>query len=254
MQPLGANLPFFRSVQLQFADHIRNPKVHERPGDIEPRRMQIYLDLFFNNIQNFVASAFPIAKEIVGEHRWLTLVREFIHLHGSQSPYFLQISEEFLTFLHERGLHDLPGFLLELCHYEWVELSLDVAADREEEQPGQQVNWHREILLNPYTRTLTYSYPVHLIGVEHQPGEPGGQPTFLIVYRNDKDVVRFIESNPVTHRLLELVAELPGAAAITQIHQELEQGGRKISLQQVQDQGMQTLTHLHSQGIIRGTR
>jgi hypothetical protein len=123
------NLPGFAARQLEFAACIRNPHVYPQPGDVDPRRMQIYVDLFYNNIESFLASAFPVAKQVLAGERWPALVRQFIHEHGSESPYFLEISQEFLTFLAERKPIGLPPFMLELCHYEWVELALGVAED-----------------------------------------------------------------------------------------------------------------------------
>ncbi len=251
MSVLGSNLPTFRSVQLDFAAHIRNPEAHPRPADVEPRRMAIYVRLFFNNIKNFVDTAFPIARKIVGEEAWHVLVREFVHKHASQSPYFLQVSEEFMTFLSERGLDDLPPFLLELCHYEWVELSLDMAVEEfpasNQDSVGDPLGAYR---VSPLMRVLVYDYPVHQIGVDFQPEAPPGSPTFLIVYRNADFAVRFMESNPVTHRLVELLKDQTAAEALTQIQSELAAGGRDVPLQQVEDQGLQTLTHLCRLGII----
>lgn len=66
------------------------------------------------------------------------MVRDFIHSHQSHSPYFLQISEEFLGYLKdERQVQALdPAFMLKLAHYEWVELALDVSTLKiPEEQP-----------------------------------------------------------------------------------------------------------------------
>ncbi len=245
----GSNLPAFRSVQLDFAAHIRNPEVNPRPADVEPRRMQIYLDLFFNNIKNFLDSAFPIARKVVGEEKWHALAREFVHLHPSQSPYFLEISEEFLSFLQARGLHDLPPFLLELCHYEWVELALDVA-DLEPPAAALEGDVLGTHVVSPLMRALVYDYPVHQIGVDHQPAQPPAAPTFLIVYRNPELKVRFMESNPVTHRLVGLLETLSAADALEQIRRELAEGGRDVSQTAMQAQGLQTLTHLHELGII----
>ena len=166
----GSNLPEFRSVQLDFAGHIRNPETNPIPAGIEPRRMKIYAELFYNNIKSFLDSAFPIARQIVGEVGWHRLAREFLHLHGSESPYFLQISEEFLTFLYARGLDGLPPFLLELCHYEWVELSLDVAVeDAQSDSFDAQGALSGMLVCSPLVRALAYSYPVHKIGIDHQP-------------------------------------------------------------------------------------
>lgn len=51
--------PRFKQLQAQFAGHIRDPQVPVIDG-IEDRRMQIYRDLFFNNVEGFTASAFPL--------------------------------------------------------------------------------------------------------------------------------------------------------------------------------------------------
>lgn len=248
----GSNLPEFRSAQLDFAAHIRNPKTNPRPQDIEPRRMQVYVDLFFRNIESFLASAFPVCKKILGD-RWLSLVREFVHVHPSESPYFLQISEEFMAFLSHRGLRGLPPFILELAHYEWVELSLDVAdAQIDAFDPHGELSGL--LLVTPYMRSLAYEFPVHQIGVDHQPERRPTLPTYLIVYRNAELKVRFIESNALTHRLLELLESHSAVDALRLIYDELVASGRVVSEDQVQQQGRRILSRLHEQGIILGDR
>ncbi|MFP6834742.1 MAG: putative DNA-binding domain-containing protein, partial [Pseudomonadales bacterium] len=124
MQPSGSNLPGFRELQLDFAAHIRNPDANPRPDGIEARRMQIYLDLFYNNIEGFLANGFPITKKLLGSALWHQVARDFVDRHASESPYFLEISQEFLTYLELAKRADLPDFIIELCHYEWVELAL----------------------------------------------------------------------------------------------------------------------------------
>ncbi len=258
MSDSGRNLPDFKAVQLDFAAHIRNPELNPAPGDIEARRMKIYADLFFNNIKSFLDSAFPIAAEVVGAARWRQIVRDFVHLHPSESPFFLQISEEFLTFLHEQNYADLPGFLLELCHYEWVELSLDVATEPEQspllaaKDPAGPDYLMGRLAISSLVRALVYHYPVHEIGASNQPSSPPASPTYLLVYRNSQNEVRFLQSNPVTHRLLELLAEQDAASALQTIGSELRAAGRSISDEKLFDQGRQTLAHLCDLGIIQG--
>jgi hypothetical protein len=258
MRNSGRNLPDFKAVQLDFAAHIRNPEKNPAPGDIEARRMKIYVDLFFNNIKSFLDSAFPVASAIVGSARWCQIVRDFVHHHPSESPFFLQISEEFLTFLHGQNYTDLPDFLLELCHYEWVELSLDVAPEPDQlplltsREPSDPDYLMGHLAISPLVRPLVYTYPVHEIGPANQPSSPPASPTYLLVYRNDNNEVRFMVSNPVTHRLLELLAEHDAASALQAIRAELNAAGRSISSKQMADQGRQTLAHLADLSIIRG--
>jgi hypothetical protein len=128
----------FQDSQIAFAAHIRHPELHEAPADLEDRRLAIYRDLFYNNIEGFLASGFPVLRSILGDSLWHRMVRDFIHSHQSHSPYFLQISEEFLGYLKdERQVQASdPAFMLELAHYEWVELALDVSTLKiPEEQP-----------------------------------------------------------------------------------------------------------------------
>ena len=122
----GQNLPNFQALQLDFAAHIRNPELNPIPEGIEPRRMAIYNRLFYNNIESFCAMRFERTKTILGEERWHRMIRDFVHRHQCKSPYFAQISEEFIAYLAmDRSDLSDPPFLLELCHYEWLPLYFD---------------------------------------------------------------------------------------------------------------------------------
>ncbi len=251
----GSNLPDFRTVQLDFAAHIRNPDVHPRPADVDERRMKIYLELFYNNIEGFLASGFPIAKQVLGEGRWHQLAREFIHSHGSESPYFLEISQEFLSFLGDRAQVDdsLPEFLLELAHYEWVELALGVS---EEEIPNAGYDPAADftdgpVVLSPLIWCLAYRWPVHQIGPDHIPSEPPDKATELIVYRRRDDTVAFMEVNTVTLALMnELEAGQTPQAALKTIAEELPGVDPNV----IYEQGIATLHRLRDAEIILGMR
>ena len=170
----GSNLPGFRETQLEFAAHIRNPDTHARPSDVEARRMRIYVELFYNNIEGFLASGFPVCKQVLGTERWHQLVREFVHRHGSESPYFLEISQEFLTFLAggRADAGDLPPFLLELAHYEWVELALGVS-ELESARSRASMRMRTCVRAGLWFRRSSgawpIDWPVHEIGPGHVP-------------------------------------------------------------------------------------
>ncbi|MEQ8861540.1 MAG: putative DNA-binding domain-containing protein [Pseudomonadales bacterium] len=257
----GDNLPGFVEHQLDFAAHIRNPAVHPRPADVEARRMQIYLDLFYNNIESFLAGAFPVAKSLLAGERWPALVRAFVHRHPSESPYFLEISQEFLSFLAtvpdlslgDGRPNDLPPFLLELCHYEWVELALSVA---EEEIPEDGIYRDGDLLaevvvVSPLIWKLAYAFPVHQIGPDHQPEAPGDSPTQLVVFRRRDDRVRFMEVNALTMALLDaLEGDVSGAEALDRV------AGQATALhpETVHREGLATLERLRNAEVVLGTR
>lgn len=215
--------------------------------------MKIYLELFYNNIEGFLASGFPVAKKVLGEARWHMLVREFVHLHPSESPYFLEISQEFLAFLSARppSGEPLPAFLLELAHYEWVELGLGVSELEIPEtgfDPEAELSSGR-LLLSPLIWGLAYRWPVHQIGPERVPDRPPSEPTHLIVYRRRNDRVAFMAVNAVTLRLVDLLeAGEPTMAALEQIAQELPGLSSKV----IYEQGLATLTQLRDAEIVLG--
>jgi len=154
----------FQKIQKQFASHIRNPEKNSGPEHIEARRLKIYSDLFYNNVESFVARGFPVLRKIYSSEQWHSMVRDFFEKHHCQSPYFLHITEEFLLYLQtERNNPDDPAFLLELAHYEWVELALDT---NQEEIPESGFKARGNLLeeapfISPLAWLLAYQWPVH---------------------------------------------------------------------------------------------
>lgn len=240
----------------EFAAHIRDPENISAPPDIEDRRLGIYRDLFFNNIQGFLANTFPVLKSLYDEDPWLELVRSFYALHRCQSPYFLEISREFLDYLQsEHRMREVdPPFLFELAHYEWIELALSIS---QQEPDLEQVDIESSLLnghpvMSPLALLLTYSWPVHQIKPEFQPQQPAEQPVCIIVYRDSDDEVQFTEINLVTAKLLqqlEMNKDASSADVLNEIAAELGHENPQAILKS----GLEILQGLKQKGIILGT-
>ena len=246
----------FQDAQYQFAAHIRNPDVNPAPSEIEDRRMGIYRDLFYKNVESFIANGFPVLRKLINDDDWHAMVRDFFVKHNCQSPYFAEISQEFLKYLdgdREPNESDYP-FMLELAHYEWVELALDID---QQEIPTTGFNPAGDLMaghpvVSPLVWVLQYQYPVHQISPSFIPEQPLAQPVFLLVYRNKDDQVKFMEINAVTARLLTILQErefCKGEDAITQLIEELKHPNPEV----VYQGGKQALEHLLQQEIILGT-
>lgn len=244
----------FQRIQYRFAAHLRDPRRHAAPPGIEPRRMKIYADLFYNNVENFLGTAFPVLRRITSDARWHAMARDFFARHQSQEPLFHRIAAEFLKYLeHERiALRGDPPFLLELAHYEWVELALSVAdvPPVPADPAGDVLNGIP--LLSPLAWPLRYSYPVHRIGPGFLPKKPEARPTFLVVYRDAQDAVKFMEINAVTARLLQLMQarRSSGRQLLRRLAREL----RHSQPETIEAQGLQILHELRQRGIIQGVK
>ncbi len=175
--------------------------------------MAIYTELFFNNIDDQLSGNFPVLRQITSDERWYAMVRDFMVRHRSETPLFTEVGQEFLDYLQderEARPDDWP-FMLELAHYEYVELAVSIStADEVPERfdPNGDL-LHGQPVVGPTAWNLIYQWPVHTIGPEYLPDEPPDEPTHLVVYRDRLDDVHFLQINAVTQRLLQLLKENP---------------------------------------------
>lgn len=207
----------FKETQAAFVAYIRNPEQQPIPTDVKKERMLMYRELLFNNVNTFISSNFPVLHQIIHADDWLALVQDFFHAHACTSPYFSEIPEEFLAYLQNERQPQAqdPAFMLELAHYEWVELALSIAEDELPETAGSVTEevLAQKLMLSPLAWPLAYRFPVHSIAPEYQPQNSPEQPTFLVVYRDKQEEVQFTVVTPMTYTLLSLVQETPGLAA-----------------------------------------
>ena len=246
----------FKTVQYAFTAHIRDPENCPAPEGIEDRRINIYRNLFYNNIEGFVSSGFPVLRTLYSDDDWHAMVRSFFIKHECHTPYFLEIAQEFIDYLqneHEMRDCDFP-FMLELAHYEWTELAIEIDETENNfssvDPDGDLLAGHPQI--SALAWPLSYQYEVHKIAPEYLPDAPTAQGCHLIVYRDMDDEVRFMEINAVTARLLFLLNEdsnMTGQTALEQVATELQHP----TPQAVIDGGLQTLRELKDRNIILGT-
>lgn len=200
----------FRTKQLEFSAYIRDPLNNPKPVDVKPERMEIYRELFFNNIDSFLSSNFPVLKTILDEQQWFELTQDFFSRHPCTTPYFSEIPEEFLQYLeNERKNNTDYPFLLELAHYEWVEMALSISQQQLPANSEAFINNVAEesITLSDLAWPLAYRFPVQQISLSFLPVEAPDTATFLLVYRDIADEVNFIKIPPITFRLLQLLQE-----------------------------------------------
>jgi hypothetical protein len=124
--------------QRTLAAHLRNPDANPPPQGVNAERAGVYVELLFNNVEDLLSGCFPVLRSILDDTQWNGLVRQFYSEHACQTPYFREIPAEFVQWLTERfastTLSERFPFLLELAHYEWVEIPL--ALDTSEIDPN----------------------------------------------------------------------------------------------------------------------
>lgn len=251
------DIPDFQRKQYQLAAWIRDPDHSPPPAGIEARRLAIYRRLFQNNLASLLSSTFPVLRQLHSNEQWNKLIREFMIEHRAESPYFLEVPEEFLLFLQQRDESADSGrpFMLELAHYEWVELALSIS---DEDNDIATIDRNGDLLggipvKSKQAWALSYNYPVHRISAEFQPPSPPATATFLAVYRRLDLTMGFLELNPVSARLLELLddnATTTGKELLIQLASELEYP----DTDQFITHGNDILQQMYRLDIVLGTR
>ena len=251
----SADQPRFISKQFEFAANIRHPD-NPVPDDVDDQRMAVYRELFYNNVEDFIANSYPVIREITDDDSWHAMMRDYYARHQAKTPLFPTMPQEFLDYLqNERDNSSDPPFLKELAHYEWVELALalsDESITLDDIDPNADLMEGHPVL-SPLALPLSYQYPVHQICEDYQPEKPGDVPTCIVVYRNRQDEMGFLEINTVTFRLLQLLTgneNWTGRQAVECVATELAAVDQNVII----EGGRQALESLKQTGIILGAR
>lgn len=243
------------AFQRQFAAHLRNPEHNPLPTGLDIERSNIYVELLYNNVEGFLRNCFPVVRKILPDEQWHQLARQFYAQHACHSPYFREIPAEFMQWFTEQfnalELAQHYPFLLELSHYEWLEIPLLVAdADLDTSQVNPEGDLLDEpLVLNPVMHMQSYQYPVHRISPEFQPTEP--EATHLLLLRDKHNAIQFVELNAVTAQLLQLLQEMSTArAALLKIATSMQHPNPE----QLLEYGLQLLQQFRQQQVLLGTR
>ncbi|KRA51941.1 putative DNA-binding domain-containing protein [Pseudoxanthomonas sp. Root630] len=238
--------------QFRLSRHLRDPSAHPPPPGIEERRLAIYRDLFFNNIEGLLAGNFPVIRKTLGDDAWRRLVRGFYADYRSHTPLFPEIAREFIRFLDTRTDDGDPPWLRELAHYEWVELALQIADDAVPPHDPEGDLLTGVPVMSPFAWALAYPWPVHRIGPDFQPEAPPAEPALLLVRRDAGHHVRFATISPLVYRLVELLGEGGRSGADTLRQLAAEAGVDDVPA--FVEQGAAMLSRMREEGTLLGAR
>ncbi|WP_288739961.1 putative DNA-binding domain-containing protein [uncultured Rheinheimera sp.] len=237
----------FQQVQQQFVAYLRSPEQNEKPADVTQERLDVYRELLFNNVSGFVSSAFPVLKSLYMEQAWQQKLKLFFSLYRCENPFFLSIAQSFLDFLQKQYQlqnHD-PVFMLELAHYEWLELEL--ATCKAQGGPGLTDVKRQALQLSGLVSVQAYQYPVHKICAEFQPTEP--EVSFLLIYRNQEDEITFVALNQLTTLLLQLLGQQPGMT-LAELVAQMQPYVPQLTADQLFSGAEQMLADFAAKGIV----
>ncbi|TKJ86373.1 DUF2063 domain-containing protein [Pseudomonas koreensis] len=233
--------------------YLRDPDHQSPPVDMNVQRVNVYRDLVFNNLSQLLSGTFPVLIRIIGEQRWRLLVRGFLRDWRAQTPKFGEIAETFLDYLATQPQvlreGEWPAFLLELAHYEWVEMVLQQSDAKALLPTDPALLLERPLQISPLAWPLAYEWPVHELDPDNQPATPPAQPTLLLVRRTADWSVKFSELSPLAWRLLQRIDEFAPLTGREQLQALAQEAGQSAS-NSFMDNGMVLLQQMHEDQVI----
>ena len=232
------------------AAHVRDPGAHPGPPGIEARRLKIYSDLVYSNLDSLLAGNFPVIRKTLGDADWRALVRAFLSQHHSHTPLFTKLGREFIAFLESEGGTDPERpWLAELAHYEWAELGLQLseAVVPAHDPDGDLLDGVP--VLSPLAWPLAYRWPVHQIGPGFQPVEPPQEPTLALLRREADGRVHFSMLSPLLFRLLELAGAESGECGRALLQRLAVEAGQS-DVDAFIEQARPMLVRLRDEGVL----
>ena len=234
------------------AAHVRDPQRHAGPPGIEARRLKIYSDLVFNNLDGLLKGGFPVIHKTLAPEDWRALVQRFLSRHHAHTPLFPELGRELVAFLQAQPDPARP-WLAELAHYEWAEVGLQMsdAALPPHDPDGDLLAGIP--VLSPLAWPLAYAWPVHRLSPEFLPDAPPALPALLLLHRERSGKVRFHELAPLTWRLLQRLDEAPTLSGRAQLEALAAEAGAAADAGFLQE-GTAMLLRWHREGIVAGVR
>lgn len=171
-------------------------------------RLHHYRRLVFNVVNNTLAQAYPITREVLDPKVWNNLVNSFFSDYNPQSPYLWKMPKEFYRFIKNSKYSEkleLP-FLNDLLYFEWIEIEVYTMPDAEVFDYSGSGNIYKDILIiNQEFRLINLDYPVHMYSVEEAKNKRGNY--YVLVYREPVTFkVKFINLSVLNAFIFEQLA------------------------------------------------
>jgi len=234
------------------AAHVRDPATHPGPPGIEARRLKIYADLVYNNLDGLLAGGFPVIRKTLGDADWQALLRRFLANHRSHTPLFTELGRELIAFLEAEPDPRRP-WLAELAHYEWAEVGLQLSDATLSAHDPQGDLLAGIPLLSPLAWPLAYRWPVNRIGPDFQPASPPAEPTLVLLRREPDGRIHFSQLSPLLFRLLALVGANADRNGLELMRQLAHEAGQ-TDFDGFLCEAAPMLQRLHAEGVLPGTR
>jgi hypothetical protein len=177
---------------------------------VRPDRVHHYRRLVYNIVDDSLESAFPLAKNLLTDEQWDTLVNNFFATHKCMSAQIWEMPKEFYNYFKdtESPMKNLYPQLEDLLFFEWMEIEVFMMEDIVFPQVAKEGNILSDTLaVNPEFRIFRVSYPVHLKIAKEITQDDKGAYYILLFREKETGRVQFIDLSAVYVLIIENIAK-----------------------------------------------
>lgn len=246
-----------QTQQLAFTAWLRDPKNSPAMADVASQRMQIYRELFLNNIENTLSNAFPMLHQVLPVGFWQALCEDFFANHQCQTPQLSHLPAEFIAWLKQQTHINKPDWLIELAEWEWSELELFLAEDIDTMAPLDDDPLRGVPVVTPLLRLHQCRCPVHQIGPQFIPDAPSDHSWYLLAWRKPDHSIGFMQLTPLTAQILRMMQnnqQQKNSYTGYQLLEHIASQQDKHSPQSIIQGGRDCLNHFYNNRIVIGSR
>lgn len=243
-----------KAIQLELVEYCRMNNDGNIAGTRQDR-LHNYRRLIYTIYWEALADAYPIAKSILKEEDWNSLVDDFISNNSCQEPQLFRMPLALIDFVAKNNYSEklnLP-YLIDLLRFEWVEIEVHAMKDVPEELFNITGDLSSgKCVINPYLRIVKLEYPIHKLKTDDITLLKGSY--FLLVYRQDNGTVQYLELNAFTANLIEQLCQNSLEMTLQEIIDVIFLNVSPELKQTIYKEMEKFCTSLHELGVILGTK
>lgn len=173
-------------------------------------RFLVYRSLVHNRMRNTIRDFIGRAAARLGTRRLKADFADWMEDVAAHSPYLRDVPAEFVSWAAPRWAADegIPDYLIDLARHELLEY--DILNDHRggESPTGLELALDKPLRFDGAARLMSYAYAVHKMSQDAEDREhPEQVPARLLVYRDPKNKVRYLELTPLAYAVLVQLLE-----------------------------------------------
>ncbi len=206
LRDAGADTASREDLRAFAAEHGIEGEDLDAIAKVGAERFLVYRSLVHNRMRNTIRDFIERTAARLGKGRLRADFTTWIDQVAAHSPYLRDVPAEFVAWVSPRWKEDesVADYLVDLARHELLEYDIRNDHRGGEAPTGLELALDKPLRFDGAARLMRYEYAVHKLSPDLDDREPPeASASRLLVYRDDKAKVRYLELTPLAYAVLE---------------------------------------------------